>query len=158
AQLNALKTIRTSPLNKQQGEWGVAMMNIRDDSQPGTMFGAPTIFVLYGDVRLDNASPTSTLPSPCTAVTKGTTEIRSRPEAGGPKIESLGAQTSLNITGRLEDSAWLLIKSGNSSGWIVAQDLQVTCANINNVPVILPGDATVGTDVPGTLSRWNVFF
>src|SRR5260221_3335077 len=55
AALDTLKSIQTSPLNLERGEWGVAFMKLRADL-PGTVGGAPVSFILYGDTRLADAS------------------------------------------------------------------------------------------------------
>lgn len=54
APLDSMQSIQASP-NLGQGQWGVAMLKLRADL-PGSVGGAPVTFILYGDMRLENAA------------------------------------------------------------------------------------------------------
>lgn len=54
-ELAMLNTLRASPLDLERNEWGVAVMNVQADV-PATAPGQGVVFLLLGDVRLDDGS------------------------------------------------------------------------------------------------------
>ncbi|MEM6530261.1 MAG: SH3 domain-containing protein, partial [Chloroflexota bacterium] len=67
--IDIIETIRTAPLNPETQEWGVAVMSVQANL-PNTLPGQGALFVLIGDVSIENevnpATATS-LPDPAPA-------------------------------------------------------------------------------------------
>ena len=51
--LTSLRSLRVSPLDELQGEWGIAMMQLQADI-PESLPGQNVTFLVFGDVELEN--------------------------------------------------------------------------------------------------------
>ncbi|MDX1991884.1 MAG: hypothetical protein SF029_05820 [bacterium] len=58
--VNDLAELRLSPMNSEEGYWGVALMRLQT-SLPDTLPGQNVTFILFGDVQLTNATPPETV-------------------------------------------------------------------------------------------------
>jgi hypothetical protein len=131
--LSALKSITTAPLDLKNGKWGLAALKVQA-SLPGATGGQAVTFVLYGDTKvsgiaeLDPSIPTPT-PYMCTGTTTRATFLRSSPDSNGDKLQPVPANSTVNLTGRLNSNEWVQGDYQGKQGWLPATDknLKMTC-------------------------------
>jgi hypothetical protein len=116
--VEGIKSLTLSPLDAKTETWGVALMKIQANL-PDTLPGQNVVFVLFGDVQIDNAvEPTLTLE----VTPKQTANVRQEPSTSAAVVASAKGGMALVADGRSEDSAWLRVHSADLSlqGWISA--------------------------------------
>ncbi len=115
--------------------WGIALMKVQANL-PDTLPGQNVTFLLFGDVKLDNAASNANVMSVDVTAGQAST-ARSGP---APQYRILGAlakgQTA-SATGRSADGSWLQIQVPNSSamGWVYAAYLTAS-GDIMTLPVV----------------------
>src|SRR5258708_5278917 len=150
--LSALKSIQTTPFNKERNEWGIAALKVQVNNLDGTTTGQAATFVLFGDTPSTNASPPSSAstvksapPPACSASTSRLSNLRNAPVAGSQSVKVLPANTALNISGRIADGTWLFADdTKGQTGWVLASSVKPAC-NVTTEPVIDPNGPTVLT-------------
>lgn len=146
--VEGIKSLTLSPLDANNDTWGIALMKIQANL-PDTLPGQNVVFVLFGDVQIDNAvEPTLTLE----VTTKRTANVRQEPSTSAAIVTSATGGTALIADGRSEDGTWLRVHTADLSvqGWISAPLVNGT------------GDmqtlAVVGADVPHTSPMQAFYF
>jgi uncharacterized protein YraI len=131
--VDGIKTLTLSPLDANANTWGVALMKIQANL-PDTLPGQNVVFVLFGDVQMDNAVE-ATLTLDVTA--KQTANVRQAPSTTATVVTSLKGGTALVADGRSEDSSWLRVHSADLTvqGWISAP-LVKTVGDLNTLSVV----------------------
>lgn len=139
APLEALSTLRTFPLDEQSGLWGVAMLNVQANI-PDTLPGQGVLFVLYGDVSVENrGGPQPPVAAPCPAAAATGANVRSGPGSRFNLLGSVARGAVFNVAGRSADGAWLYTDAVLTGGWIAAELVQASC-DLAAVPVRAPGE------------------
>src|SRR5258708_22415069 len=150
--LSALKSIQTTPFNKERNEWGIAALKVQVNNLDGSTTGQAATFVLFGDTQLTNASPPNSAsaaksapPPACAASTSRLSNLRNSPVNGAQSVKVLPANPALNISGRLADGSWLFADdTKGQTGWVLAASVKPSC-DVTTEPVIDPSVPTVLT-------------
>src|SRR5258708_11634477 len=150
--LSALKSIQTTPFNKERNEWGIAALKLQVNSLDGPPTGRAATFVVFGVTALTNAWPPNSAsaakpgrPPACAASTSRLSNLRNSPVNGAQSVKVLPANTALNISGRLADGSWLFADdTKGQTGWVLASSVKLAC-DVTTEPVIDPNVPTVLT-------------
>lgn len=145
--LSAIKSIQSSPLNPDRGEWGLAVLKAQVANLPNTTAGQIATFIIYGDTSFTNLTPTETnggakQKAPiqktagvsCPATTTRATYLRARPGPNEQTIELLQSKTPISISERRADGQWVFAQTRSNTGWLYIQNLATSC-DINALPV-----------------------
>src|SRR5258708_29943458 len=110
APLSTFKSITTSPLNLETGDWGLALLKVQA-TVPGATAGQAVTFILYGDTTVSGLGPsTNSTAAPaasCSATTQRATYLRAQPDLVSDKTQLLPAGTIANVTERLANNTWV---------------------------------------------------
>ncbi len=151
--LNVIKSITTSPLDLQTGEWGLAALKVQASPSSGTTAGQTVIVFLYGNAYMTDllrTSATAATPTACTGTTTRATYLRGAPASTGASLQLLQAKTTVTITGRSANDLWLQAESQGATGWLSAQAVKLSCT-LSNVP-------QVGVTPPAILPALSGFY
>jgi len=134
AELLDLKTIRLSPMDLENGLWGVALMSLRAYMR----YASPQLvtFLLFGDVEIgDRAERTPTIG--VTVATSTPVNVRLGPSPNVGVIGILQPGQTVSAKARLADNSWLRVAlpESNRIGWTYAANL-TTDEDINSLPVV----------------------
>jgi len=134
AELLDLKTIRLSPMDLENGLWGVALMSLRAYMR----YASPQLvtFLLFGDVEIsDRAERTPTID--VTVATSTPVNVRLGPSPDVGVIGILQPGQTVSAKARLADNSWLRVAlpESNRIGWTYAANL-TTDEDINSLPVV----------------------
>jgi len=134
AELLDLKTIRLSPMDLENGLWGVALMSLRAYMR----YASPQLvtFLLFGDVEIgDRAERTPTIG--VTVATSTPVNVRLGPSPDVGVIGILQPGQTVSAKARLADNSWLRVAlpESNRIGWTYAANL-TTDEDINSLPVV----------------------
>src|SRR5258708_37372303 len=111
-QVDSIKSIQTTPLDLDHGEWGVAVMKLRTNL-PGTISGAPITFILYGDTRVEDASkPTSTDSAGTPAATPEVSRVTADSVAVPANFNAFYFTTGVSLQPSCKDIASSTLPSG----------------------------------------------
>jgi hypothetical protein len=137
--LTMLQTIQTAPLDTARELWGIATMNVQANV-PGTLPGQAVVFMLLGDVAVENAvSPdgafTPASPVPVTVTVNA--NVRSGPGTNWNIVRSATPGTEAPADGLSSDQAWVRVLIDGSPGWI-SRDLVRASGDVglDTLPVI----------------------
>jgi hypothetical protein len=156
--LSAIKSIKSSPLNPDRGEWGLAVLKAQVANLPNTTAGQTATFIIYGDTSFTNL----TSPDPngstgtqgsnqkpagpsCPATTTRATYLRSRPGPNEQTVELLQSNTPVSISERRADGQWVFAQTQTNTGWLYVQNLATSC-DLNTLPV---NDPNATAPLPG---------
>ncbi len=136
--LTTLAGITTAPLDEQLEEWGVAVMSVQANL-PDMLPGKAAVFLLLGDVTLENAigADDAFQPAdpPIDLNVLTNSNIRSRPSRQANVIGSAPEGGSLTTDAISADQQWLrVVFDGRTPGWIF-RDLVQPASDITNLPV-----------------------
>ncbi|MCC7451792.1 MAG: SH3 domain-containing protein [Anaerolineae bacterium] len=157
APIQLIKSIRTSPLNLNQDEWGLVVLRMQATNLPNTTAGQAVTFIVYGDTTLtnqteptsDNATATpataSTGGTTCTATTTRATYLRGKPAFNANNEALLQSNTPITLTERTADGQWVFAQRDASTGWVSVSTLKSSC-DVKGLPVT---DPTVVAGLPG---------
>jgi len=134
AELLDLKTLRLSPMDLENGLWGVALMSLRAYMR----YASPQLvtFLLFGDVEIgDRAERTPTIG--VTVATSTPVNVRLGPSPDVGVIGILQPGQTVSAKARLADNSWLRVAlpESNRIGWTYAANL-TTDEDINSLPVV----------------------
>lgn len=118
--LTALQTIQTAPLDTPENIWGIAVMNVQANV-PGSLPGQAVIFMLLGDVQVENAvDPTVafTPAEPVNVTVLTTANARSGPSTNNNVIASVPQGTQLQADGLNRDKTWARVLVNGAPAWI----------------------------------------
>ncbi len=152
APLNIIKSITTSPLNLQTGEWGFAVLRLQT-SQPDTTSDQGVTVLLYGDAYLTDLLRTSAEPTPpatCTGTTIRATALRGSPASSAQSIQLLQPNTAVKIIGRSADDLWVQAEVQDADGWLNVQAVKLNCT-LSALP-------EVGAVPPATMPGLSGFY
>ena len=131
ADLADMQSLSLAPFNENEGEWGVALMQVQANL-PDTLPSQNVTMIAFGDVSLTNAISS---PIELTATLSSNGRTRSTPTTADGDLNVLTAiptGTAIEVIGRNEAGDWLLIRlpeasiSGAQFGWISTQVLSIS--------------------------------
>jgi hypothetical protein len=113
-----IRSLSLSALDEETGDWGISMMRLLANLDPNQT--EDITMLLFGDVEIESAVEPSITQS---ATTTTYANIRRFPNTTAPVVNSVVAQTSLTVVGRLEDNSWVHISmpDSNITGWVYAE-------------------------------------
>lgn len=115
-----VETIRTSLLIAPD-EWGIALMRVQANI-PDTLPGQDVIFLLFGDVEIENAAlPLTTL----NASTTTSTNVRTGPSTNTAVRTTVEANTALELVGRNAAGDWVAFTAEEMIGWLYVPLLSI---------------------------------
>ncbi len=110
-------TLRLSPLNVQNEEWGVALLKVQADISADNPDENVTLLV-FGDVELNNAVDETVLVD-VSVIGGRNANVRRQPSNRAFVIGTISPGEIVKARGRLENSSWLYVDLSNGvSGWI----------------------------------------
>lgn len=155
AQLSAIASVRTAPLNVNQNVWGLAAMRVMANI-PNSLPGQGALFILMGDAEIQNEVPQGEaliLPEePLDVRVASDTQVVSFPPNFGNRqsrpVGDVLAGTNLQADGVSPDGQWLRVlfeydaseASRRATAWVNRLDLEA--ADISDLPTIEPQSRT----------------
>lgn len=137
--LSLMQSIQTAPLNSQSDEWGVALMNVQANV-PGSLPGQAAVFMLFGDVEVENAvDPADAFEpaEPVTVTALATANGRSGPGTNYNVLVGVPNGTVMSADGLNSDGTWVRVLFEERPVWmsrdLVRPDVQ---GALNNLPVL----------------------
>ena len=136
--LQDLASLQTAPLDEENGIWGVALMSVQADI-PNTLPGQSVLFLLMGDVKIENAvdSETAFIPADPIALTTAVSasNIRIEPNTNAFVLGSVPSGTIFETDARSSDGEWFRIIYEGSPAWINRVLIQAA-DGLSELPVI----------------------
>ncbi len=135
ADLATLRSIETANLDPASQTWGIAVLSVQADL-PTALPGQAAVFLLLGDVTLENAvDPADTLlpAAPVTVTTAEGTTLRSRPGMQANAVGVAPAGTTFQADRTTEDGYWVRVLYQTGPAWINIQALEE--ADLSGLPV-----------------------
>jgi hypothetical protein len=138
AEINALQSIGTAPLDTSLEQWGIAVLSVQANV-PNTLPGQSVRFVLLGDVNVENAvSPEDAFQpaaTPAQLTTKVPANVRTSASPNANILGSVAAGTALAADAISADGNWLRVAFQNAApGWINKSVVQ-TSDDLSKLPV-----------------------
>ena len=136
ASIESIEKIQTAQLNLDNQEWGVGLLNLQANI-PNTLPGQSVIFVLIGDVELENAVEPATSFQPAEAVQvqlKVNGNMRSQPSLRSNVLAVIPEGAGVGVDAQSPDGEWLRVVYNERIGWLN----RVTFASedrVNDLPV-----------------------
>jgi hypothetical protein len=139
ADVTAIQSINTAPLDEESDIWGVSLLKLQANL-PDTLPGQGVVFVLFGDVGVENAVAPGDLfiPRPVSvAVTTGSAaNIRSAPSTNASVFFSVPAGTELPADATSTDEEWLRVVSGTTVGWVNKGVVNASANEVDELPLL----------------------
>lgn len=136
--LTALRSLRTSPLNEANREWGVALLAAQADL-PDTLPGQNVIFVVFGEAAIDGL--TSDLQAVTLSTGLGQPACAAAPQAAILVQSPAGATTRMRFNGASVELGSTVHITAHSSGQFTLATLegQASISAFNQTQIVLPG-------------------
>jgi hypothetical protein len=138
ADLTYLDTIQTTPLDEDNDLWGIAMMSVQANV-PNTLPGQAVIFMLMGDVQVENAVAPEDVFEPADPINVMTLvaslNIRLAPSATGFVVGVAPLGTAFEADGLSVDGEWVRIIFDDQPSWI-SRNLVSSESSLAELPVI----------------------
>lgn len=137
AELLALTTIQTAPLDLEQNRWGVAVLNVQANL-PNTVPGQGVVMLLLGDTQVENRVSTEAAflaGDAIPVITVNRSNIRSGPSQRNNVVAAVTEGTELAADARNSDGTWVRVVYDGNPGWIFRELISSTEA-IDSLPVV----------------------
>ena len=138
ADLLYLDTIQTAPLDEVNDLWGIAMMSVQANV-PNTLPGQAVIFMLMGDVQVENAVAPEDVYEPVDAIPVTTlvasSNIRQSPSTNGFVLGVAPLGTEFDADGLSTDSQWVRIIFDEQPAWI-SRSIIDSESSLSELPII----------------------
>lgn len=137
--LAELQTIATGPLDLEEDEWGIAVMNVQANI-PNSLPGQAVVFMLMGDTEVeDQVDADAITPSaePANVITEAETRVFSAPSVNSSTVMIAPADTIMPADVQSEDGDWVRVLSPEGLGW-VRHEIFGDAAGIGDLPVYSP--------------------
>lgn len=124
--LTTLQNIQTAPLDAPENIWGIAVMNVQANV-PGSLPGQAVVFMLLGDVQVENAvdpAQAFTPAEPVNVKTLVTANARSGPSTNNNVVASVPQGTQLQADALNGDKTWARVLLNGAPAWISRDLLQ----------------------------------
>ncbi len=132
-----IRQLSTAPFDPVTGEWGVAVMRVQANL-PNTLPGQGVIFVMVGDVSLENAvdpNEAIALADPISATATDRVNVRSGPATTFNVVDVLEAGGAIAVDGRNEGGDWLRGVVNGAIVWVSTGAVNFP-GDVNSLPVI----------------------
>lgn len=142
-----VQTLNLSALDEVRGEWGVAIMRLQANL-PDSIPGQNVTFVLFGNVKIDNAGG-GEIQSPVlvTITAQNLTSVYNTPTTNGLLLGSLAAGQTVPADARLPDNSWLRFRLPDGGrAWVYA-GLVTAQGDLNTLEVVPVDVAMSGAGV-----------
>jgi hypothetical protein len=134
-----IQSIRTAPLDEAEDIWGISLMRLQANV-PNSLPGQGLVFVLFGDVGLENAvAPEDTftpVSEPVSVTTGSAANLRSGPSTNASVFTSLPAGTELPADATSTDKEWLRVVSDTTVGWVSKSVVNAPAGGLDQLPVL----------------------
>lgn len=147
AGLSGLDSLQTAALDVASAQWGVAALNVQANV-PTSVDGLAVLYLLLGDVTLENAvAPESAVQpgEPITVTTLVGSNIRVSPSTDGTVLASAPPGTELLADARSADNSWVRILYEGRAAWVSTSLLAINDP-LENLPAITRGSRTLMQD------------
>jgi|GEM_PF-3111683 len=146
ANLTLLDTIQTTALDEENNLWGIAMMRVQANV-PDTLPGQAVVFMLMGDVQVENAvAPDEAFePADPIAITTlvASANIRLTPSESGFVLGTVPIDTVFEADGLSIDGEWVRIIFDGQPAWVFRSivsadsslDVLPTISSFNRTPM-----------------------
>lgn len=139
AGITELQSIDTAPLDESSEVWGVSLLRLQA-SIPNTLPGQGVVFVLFGDMRVENAvNPADTytpVNEPVQVTTQSAANIRSSSSTTANVLLSVPSGTELPADATSTDLGWLRVVSDKTVGWVSKSVVRTTSDDAAELPVL----------------------
>ena len=136
AALAEVQTITTGPMDLDEDEWGIAVMNVQANV-PNSLPGQAVTFMLMGDVEVEDQVDPAAIPDPADPVnmiTEAETRIFSGPSVNTSTVMIAPVDTIMTADVQSKDGDWVRVLSPEGLGW-VRHEIFGDAAGINDLPV-----------------------
>jgi len=160
ANVSVLQSIHTAPLDETSDIWGVSLLRLQANV-PDTLPGQGVVFVLFGDVGVENAVSTEDMfappPQPVPVTAASAVNIRSGPSKNASVYLSAPAGTELPADAVSADGEWLRVVSGTTVGWVNTGVVNAPSEGVAQLPVLTHASRTAMQSfyLTSTLSKVN---
>lgn len=117
AQLVDLRTIQTSPLSVNSADWGIAVLNLQANL-PQFLPGQSVIFLMIGDVSMENTAPTNVPVFPIVITTVIASDARSAPDEMSSSYGELVPGSQVALLGKDAGEEWVRADIQNIIAWL----------------------------------------
>jgi hypothetical protein len=121
ANITQLQSIETAPLDEDSKIWGVSLLRLQANV-PNTLPGQGVVFILFGDVGVENAVAPDDVFTPAEeavpVTTRSAVNVRSNPSTNASVLLSAPAGTELPADATSPDKEWLRVVSDTTVGWV----------------------------------------
>lgn len=116
--LAKIQSLQTTPLDLEQGQWGIAVMNVQANV-PGSLPGQAVTFLLLGDSEIENAVPASSdTVQTVTVILQAAADLRSGAQTESAVIGNLAAGTVVDANAISHDGMAIRLKTENGNAWV----------------------------------------
>jgi hypothetical protein len=139
ATVTNLQSIQTAPLDETSDIWGVSLLRLQANV-PDSLPGQGVVFVLFGDVGIENAvSPENVFTpasQPVPVTTGSAANLRSGPSTNANVFVSIPAGTELPADATSADKEWLRVVSETTVGWVNKGVVNAPAGGLDQLPVL----------------------
>jgi uncharacterized repeat protein (TIGR01451 family) len=143
ASITTLQTIRTFPLNTAANEWGISVINAQANI-PGALPGQNAVFLLIGDVEMENAVPAEESFQPGEPIPLQpliASNLYAAPGIDAEVVAQIPADAEILTDAISEDGAWLRSAYDDQAGW-VSRAAFAPETDLSSLPVYTPQSFT----------------
>ncbi len=145
ADLTYLQTIQTAPLDIEQNTWGIALMNVQANV-PNTLPGQAVVFMLLGDVRVENAVAPDEAFIPAdpvaTTVTVSSANVRSLAGSNAFVLGTLPFGSEVLADAQTPDGQWFRIIFDDAPAWISREVIDMSIEGLADLPYLSGAEFT----------------
>ena len=140
--LIAFQTLRTSPLDVANGQWGVTLMKLQANL-PDTLPGQNVTMLIFGNVEIENRGG-SEAAATLSGLVLANANLREGPGMDYIAVTTVAVGTEIVADGRLADNTWLRVRLNDGrEGWMSTTGVAVS-GDVNTLPVVGPGESGGG--------------
>ena len=115
-QLVDVQSLHTAPLDLEEEEWGIAVMNLQANL-PEVLPGQVVTLLVIGDAEVRNDAPRPVRNVPAIAVSTAAS-LYAQPDSNASILSALDAGALLSPVGISADGAWLRVGYADLFGWV----------------------------------------
>lgn len=138
ADLTYLESIQTTALDEENDLWGIAMMSVQANV-PNTLPGQAVVFMLLGDVQVENAVSPADVFTPADPILVKTlvssSNVRLSPTDTGYVLGTVPFDTQLDADGLSENGEWIRVIYMGQPAWIF-RNITDSESSFEQLPII----------------------